>query len=109
MRTRRRSPQEIMMRRGSQDGHRLADLGDKWLHGVLGEYNPIDGLNIIIVTWSMQRQMLIGQQPQMGMRHGRSMPVVWITTVHVGERRLSEAQEQRKSGRDCRRSPQDSL
>jgi hypothetical protein len=53
-----------MSRRGNHDDHRLTDLGDKWLRGVLRENDPIYRLNVIIVR-SVQGQMLIGQQPQM--------------------------------------------
>ncbi len=52
--------------------------------------------------------MLVRQQPQMEMRHRRRMPVVRIAAVHVGKRRLSEAQEQRQDGRGCQQSFQES-
>lgn len=109
MSARRRGPQKLISHRGSQDHHRLTDVGDERLCGALSEDDPIYGLNVIIIVRSMQRQMLIGQQPQMGVRHRRRMPVVRIAAMHVGERRLSEAQKQRKGGRDCRQSFQDSL
>lgn len=57
-------PKDLMSRRGNHDDHRLTDLGDKWLRGVLRENDPIYRLNVIIVR-SVQGQMLIGQQPQM--------------------------------------------
>jgi hypothetical protein len=72
------------------------------LRGVLGADDPVYKLNVIIIVRPMQRQMLTGQQPQMRMRHRRRMPVICIAAMHVGERRLSEAQKQRKGGRDCR-------
>lgn len=99
-------PQELTSRRGGQGYHRPTDLGDERLRGVLRGDDPVDGLNIIIV-WCMERQMLIGQQPQMGVRHRGSMPVVRITAMHVGQRCLSEAQKQRNGDRDCRQSLQD--
>jgi hypothetical protein len=43
----------------------------------------------------VQCQMLIRQQPQMGVRHRRRMPMVWITAMHVGKWRLCEAQQER--------------
>ena len=109
MSARRRGPQKLISHRGSQDHHRLTDVGDERLCGALSEDDPIYGLNVIIIVRSMQRQMLIGQQPQMGVRHRRRMPVVWVAAMHVGERRLSEAQKQRDGSRDCRQSPQDSF
>ncbi len=90
-----------------RDHHGFADDGDERLSGVLGENHPIHRLDVIIVARSMEHQMLIRQQPLMGMRHRRRMPVVRIAAMHVGERRLSEAEEQRKGSRDCRQSIQD--
>ncbi len=104
-----RGPKDLVSRRGNHDNHRLADLGDKGLRIALCEDDPVYGLNVIIVVRSVQGQMLIRQQPQMGVRHRRRMPMVWITAMHVGERRLSEAEEQRTGDRKCRQSSQDSL
>jgi hypothetical protein len=104
-----RGPKDLMSRRGNHDNHRLADLGDKGLRRALGEDDPVYGLNVIIVVRSVQGQMLIRQRPQMGVWHRRRMPMVWIPAVQVGERRLSEAQQQRTSGRDRRQCPQDAL
>jgi hypothetical protein len=106
---RSRGPKNLMSRRRNHDNHRLTDLGGKGLRRALGEEYPVYGLNVIIVVRSVQCQMLIRQQPQMGVRHRRRMPMVWITAMHVGERRLSEAEEQRTRGRKCRQPSQDSL
>jgi len=91
MRARRWGAQKLISRRGSQHHDRLADLGDEELSGVRSEDDPVYGLNVIIVVRSMQRQMLIGQQPQMGVRHRRCMSVIWIAAMNVGERSLGEA------------------
>ena len=109
MSARSRGPQQLMARRGNRHDHRLALHGDERLPGVLSEENPVYWLNVIILVRSVQGQVLIGQQPQMGVRHRRRMAMVWIAAMHVGERSLSEAEEQHKGSRDCRRSSQDSL
>jgi hypothetical protein len=102
----RRDRRKLISHGGSWDHCRLTYLGDEWLGGVLSEYDPVYELHIIAVR-SMQRQTLIGRPPQMGVRHRRRMPVVLITAMHVGERRLREAQKQHNGGRDCRQSLQD--
>lgn len=109
MSARSRGPQQLIAGRRNRHDHRLALLGDERLPGVLSEEDPIYRLNVIIVLRSVQGQMLIRQQPRMGVRHRCRMAMVWIAPMHVGERRLSEAEEQRKASRDCRRSPQDSF
>ena len=91
MSARRRDPQRLISRRGRQGYRRLTDLGDERLTGVLSEDHPIHAQNVILIVRSMQRQMRIGPQPQMGVRHPRRMPVVCIPAMHVGERRLREA------------------
>jgi hypothetical protein len=78
------------------------------LLGILGEEDPVYRLNVIIIVRFMQRQMLIAQQPQMGVRHRRRVPVVRIAAMQVGKRRLCEAQKQRDGSRGCRQSSQDS-
>lgn len=104
MRARRRDPQPFMSHSRGQDHHRLTDLRDKRLLRAVCEDDPINGLNIIIVVRTVQRQSLIGQQPEMGVRHRRRMPMFWIAAMDVSKRRLSEAQQQRNSRRDYRQS-----
>jgi len=84
------SPQKLISRRRSQD-------------------HPVNGTNVIVIVGSMQRQVSIGEQPRMGVRHPRRMTVVRIAAMHVSERRLSEAQKQRNDSRDSRQLSQGSL
>ncbi len=83
----------------SEGNRRLTDLRDERLYRVLCEDDPVHWLDVIIVIRSMHRQVLVGQQPQMRVRHCRRVPVVCIAAMHVGERGLSEAEKQRSGGR----------
>jgi len=53
MSTRSRGPQQLIARRGNRDDHRLALPGDKRLHGVLSEEDPVYRLNVVIVVGSV--------------------------------------------------------
>lgn len=105
----RRRPYQFVAIDRRRDNYRLTNNSDQRLRRAGSEENPVNRLDIIIVIWPVEPQMLIGQQLRMGMRHHPRMPVVRIATVHVGERRLREAEKQRKAARDCRQSPQDSF
>lgn len=99
MSARHRGLQRLMSGGRSEGDRRLTELRDEGLHGVFREEDPVYWLDVAIVIGSMHRQMLIGQHRQMGVRHGRRVPVVCIAAMHVGERGLSEAEKQRSGGR----------
>lgn len=84
-------PHKLVTIDRQRNGNWLTRDGDKRLRGAAGYENPVDRLNIVIVIRRVQREMLIRQQLQVGMRHHSCVPVIRITTVHVGKRRLSEA------------------